>query len=117
MEEQNNPVDQKPTTPAPTPMQVILDSGGMKGIALKFVMYFLLPLLTIIGLGYFGYDTFQKRKFSVQTTKSGNESDKYEDDSVEIQIKVESLKPSVKQDSDVDNFKKVQMKIKQKYGI
>lgn len=95
----------------------IMNGGGIKSIAMKFLMYFLLPLIIILFLGYSGYTAFRKKDVFIRFIRSFNSSGKYSDRTTLWRLKVKELIPDVMEEKDVENFNRVKEKMKEVYGI
>lgn len=98
-------------------IQVTMDSGGVKGILTKGLMYVVLPFVLITGLGYFIYQGFAKRRVILNFVKGMNNSEIYSDKKTRWKLRVRELVPNVIESKDRENFEAVSKKVKEVYGL
>ena len=99
------------------PIQISIDSSGSaKGTLLKGLVYVILPVVLLSGIGYLIYNSIATRQLDLNFLHGRNDSDKYQNDKVKIQIEIKDLKTDVKENADRKNFEDVKQMVIQKYG-
>ncbi len=98
-------------------IEVMMNNGGIKGVAMKGLMYVVLPFILLTGLGYLIYQGVTKRRVILNFVKGMNNSPTYQDKKTKWKLRVRELIPEVIDNKDKENFESVKQKVKEVYGL
>lgn len=93
----------------------VKDSGGWKGILIKYGIWIFVPLVILGFAGFYVYNAFYAKKAYI-SQGGGENSSTYKDKEVTIKINT-AISNEVKEDKDVDTFYRVKDKLKKLYGV
>ena len=96
-------------------IRVILDNGGVRATVIKFILWIALPLVILLGVGYFLYTSFFLRKATISTRGGLNNSTIYKDEKTDWNVQVTDVNNQANTDAQIAQFEELARKIKGLY--